>query len=115
MIGAVWSAFTALPRGWHYLAGAIAAFALLGALWLYLSNREEADDRRNQDIGGAVQREGDLRETLDRTETGNETRDQVKRELDNGRSDGLYARCLRTARTPANCERFLPEREADDR
>src|SRR5687768_4408627 len=86
---------------------------LLGALCLWLDSREKADDAANQEIGATVQREGDLRETIERTEQGNEAREEIKRDVDRGGGTVLYEQCLRTARTPANCERFLPERQAD--
>lgn len=111
MILSLWTAFRALPRGWHWLAAGIAAIALLAALWLWLDAREKADDRRNQEIGAAAQRETDLRETLERTEKGNAAREEVRNDVDGAR----YTQCLRTARTPANCERFLPQRQADQR
>ena len=83
--------------------------AAIGAAWLWLDAREEADDKANQEIGATVQREGDLRETIERTEKANEARDDIASDRDNAR----YNQCLRTARTPANCERLLPQREAD--
>lgn len=92
----------------------LGAAALIGVLWLWLDHREKADDRNNQEIGAAVQREGDLRETLERTETANEAREEIERPGDAG--DRLrYDQCLRTARTPANCQRFLPGGQADQR
>lgn len=72
-----------------------------GYVWLVKS--EEADDRQNQEIGAKVQREGDLRETIERAEKANEARDDI-RISDRTR----YEQCVRTARTPANCKRLLP-------
>src|SRR5690606_17750034 len=72
--------------------------ALLGALWLWIDAREEADDQRNQEIGATVQREGDLRETITRTEKANEAAAKVERDPV-ARRDG----CLRHSRTPENC------------
>ena len=106
MILAAWAAFRALPRGWHYLAAAIAALGLLWALWAYLAHREEADDRNNQAIGAERQRAENMAETIDRVEQANEARDDI-RSSDHAR----YDQCVRTARTPANCERFLPSGE----
>jgi hypothetical protein len=102
-----------LARGWWVLI----ALAALGGAILWLNAREEADDRANQDIGAAVQREADLRETIERTEQANDTRTEVREALarDDGRSRAVYDQCLRTARTPANCERFLPSGEAAER
>lgn len=83
---------------------ALAAIVLLVVAYFYLSAREEADDKRNQEIGGQIQREGDLRKTIERTEIANEARDDIRSNRDRTR----YDQCLRTARTPANCERLLP-------
>lgn len=76
----------------------LGAAALLGALWLWIDAREEADDQRNQEIGATVQREGDLRETITRTEKANEAAAKVERDPV-ARRDG----CLRHSRTPENC------------
>ena len=103
--------FLGLAKGWWVLGAAV---AVLGAVW-WLQAREKADDKANQEIGAAVQREGDLQETIKRTEQGNETRDQVRHDLNAGGSRELYDQCVRTARTPANCVRFLPVSEADKR
>lgn len=92
----------------------IASYGLLTALavgaWIWFDAREKADDKANQEIGGAVQREADLRETVKNVEKANEAADLIRR--DPARA---YAECLRTARTPANCQRFLPHSEAPDR
>jgi membrane protein implicated in regulation of membrane protease activity len=86
---------------------AVGAALILGGAWLWLDSREKADDKANQEIGAAVQREGDLRETIERTETANEAREEIGRH--DAAGDRLrYDQCLRSARTPANCERFLP-------
>ena len=90
-------------RAWA-IAGVAALLALAGA-YLWITKAEEADDRRNQDIGAKVQREGDMRKTIERTEKANEARDDIRRNRDSSR----YDQCLRTARTPANCERLLPK------
>lgn len=94
--------------------GAALLLALLG-LFLWWNAAENADDKANQKIGAAIEREGALTRTLERTEQGNEARDTITRDLEtnDGRSCAVYNQCLRTARTPANCERFLPERQAD--
>ena len=110
------SKFVSLPKWVQYL-GYAAGIALVlglsyGATRLWFSHH----DKQQQEIGASSQREGDLRETLNRTEKGNEARTQVQHDLQSGgRSDALYAQCLRTARTPENCQRFLPQRKADQR
>ena len=80
------------------VALAIAVAAILGGLWLWLDSRERADDAANQEIGATVQREGDLRETITRTEKANEAAAKVERDPV-ARRDG----CLRHSRTPENC------------
>jgi len=97
---------------WLWIPIAIAA---LSGGFLWLQAREQADDKANQEIGAKIQREGDLRTTLERTEQGNDAREEIEQDLqtDDGRSCTVYRQCVRTARTPANCVRFLPEREKD--
>lgn len=75
--------------------------AAVGA-YVWFTQAEKADDKANQEIGAKVQREGDLRETIKRAEKANEARDDISRDRD----DARYHQCLRTARTPANCERL---------
>lgn len=72
--------------------------ALLGALWLWIDAREEADDQRNQEIGATVERERSLAEAIERTEKANEAAAKVERDPV-ARRDG----CLRHSRTPENC------------
>lgn len=107
-----WFAVKALGLArWVWLLGAIVA--VIGAV-AWLQARERADDKANQEIGATKQREGDLRATLERTETANDAREEIERPGAAG--DKLrYDQCLRTARTPANCERFLPSGSAPDR
>lgn len=101
-----------VPRWIFVLVGA--AVLLVGA-WVWIVKSEEADDRRNQEIGAVVEREEALKEAVERVETGNEAREEINRNDDLG--DRLrYRQCLRSARTPANCDRYLlPERPADQR
>lgn len=96
-----------IARGWLLLVLLLVAVALV----LLVREAEQADDRRNQDIGAAVQREGDLRETLQRTETAHAARNDIG----DDRGTARYDQCLRTARTPENCQRFLPGGGADQR
>jgi len=87
-----------LPRYiWLILIGCAAA-----GLWLWLQAEENRDDRANQEIGRAVEREETTRGVLERVEKGNEVRETVR-----PGSRAIYDECLRSSRTPANCERFL--------
>ena len=88
--------------GLHRIAWIGIAALLLAAGIYWLQAREEADDKANQEIGAQGQREGDLRKTIERAEKANEARDDISRNRDNAR----YDQCVRTARTPANCERL---------
>lgn len=108
-----WFAIKALglPR---YLWIVIAVVAVV-TLGLWLAAIEKADDKSNQQIGRTEERLETTTEVLERTEQGNATRTEIERDVVRGSGDVLYQQCLRTARTPANCERFLPERPAAER
>ena len=100
--------FLGLAKG-LWLLGAVVL--LIGAV-AWLKSRETADDKANVEIGRAIEREEALTETIERVETANEAREEIGRP--DAAGDRLrYDQCLRTARTPANCERFLPDRQAD--
>lgn len=101
------------PR-FYLIAGGV--LLVIVAIVMY-SCAERADDRSNQQIGATVERERATTEVLQRTEKANEVREQTTRDLrsDDGRSDVAYRQCLRSARTPANCERLLPGGQADQR
>lgn len=92
---------------WLIAAGLV--LLALGGMYLWITKAEEADDKKNQEAGAKVQREGDLRETIKRTEKANEARNDIR----SNRDDSRYRQCLRTARTPKSCQRLLPERETD--
>ena len=100
----IWAFFAkellGLARGWWLLiiATVIAALVLIANHWL------DGLIETATATGAVAQREGDLRETIQRTETAHAARDEV-RDL---HSPAAYDQCLRTARTPANCQRFLP-------
>lgn len=79
------------------LSGVLAVIAL-AALYLWLGAREEADDRANQEVGAAVQREADLQETVTRVERANHAEEQVR--IDDA---ARRASCMRHSRTPENC------------
>lgn len=95
--------FLGLPRGLWVLIG-IAALAVLSTIWF----ADKMDESR--ETGAAIERANGMAETLDRVEQGQETRDAIEREAADGSGSMLYDQCVRSARTPANCERFLPRR-----
>ena len=53
--------------------------------------------------------------TLERVEISNETVEKVQKEITTGSGSLLYSECLRSARTPANCQRFLPSGQKAER
>lgn len=91
-----------------YVLPALAFVALCGALWLWIDSREAADDRANQQIGRTVEREQSQAVTIERVEQANEAREEI--EQPGAAGDRVrYEQCLRSARTPGSCVRFLPE------
>lgn len=93
-----------------HVALGLAVIALLGALWAFLSAREKADDKANQQIGAVAEQSRAAVETIKRVETGNAAREDIRAPG----SDGdcvRYAQCVRSARpsAAANCARFLPD------
>ncbi|NLR72864.1 hypothetical protein HGI47_18470 [Novosphingobium sp. ERN07] len=62
-------------------------------------------NQTQREAGAASQRAQDLETTLKRTEEGNAARIEIR----DPRGSARYDQCLRSARTPENCQRFLPE------
>lgn len=98
-----------LARYWWILI----AIAAVTGLWFAYTATLDRMTETAKDAGAVEQREADLTETLNRTEQGNAAREEVRREVDAGSGSAVYTQCLRTARTPENCLRFLPKLEAD--
>lgn len=99
---------------WQVYAALGAVLALL-AVWAW--HKGQVSDAASEGVqkGAQQQRESDLIETIERTEQANEARQVIQGEVRSGAGGNLYDQCLRTARTPANCKRFLPSGEAPDR
>jgi hypothetical protein len=95
---------------WQLYAALGAALALLAA-WAWHNSQVADAASDGAERGAQQQREADLTETIDRTEQANETRQVIQGEVRAGNGRVLYDQCLRTARTPANCQRFLPRGE----
>lgn len=93
-----------LPR-YLWIALALAALAVL-ILWI--NKAEEADDLHNQEIGRTEERLETTTEVLQRTETANAAREAITQSGPSG-DRVRYDQCLRSARNPENCKRFLPE------
>ena len=92
-------------RKWLLIIGAVIAIGAGYLLWL--SNR----DAGNVEKGKTEQTVENLEETVNRVDQANEARDTIR--VDNG--NARFDQCMRTARTPANCQRFLPSGEAPKR
>lgn len=99
-----WLAIKALglPR---WMWGAIAVLALLLAhMWLTDSREDKAEDR-----GRVIERADQQAKIIETTEKANEAREQTAKDFRAGGSPELYANCLRSARNPENCKRFMPK------
>lgn len=100
--------FRALPVGIKWL---LVIWIIAAVLTLIIDGWMDRTIQTAVEAGAAEQRETDLRETIRNVEKANAARDEVHNDIDGAR----YNQCLRTARTPANCKRFLPARHADQR
>lgn len=110
---AIWQAVKSFAQRlpWQAWVAFVAALAVMGVWWWHNGQVNEAAKVGRLE-GATQQRETDLIETIERTEQANETRTVIESEVRAGSGDTLYRECLRTARTPANCQRFLPGGEA---
>jgi len=88
-------------RKWLLIVGAV--IAVSGGYLLWLSNR----DAGNVEKGREEQSQIGYQETIKRAEKANEARDTIR--IDNG--NARFDQCVRTARTPSSCKRFLFGRE----
>jgi type VI protein secretion system component VasF len=86
---------------------ALGALVLIITLWGW--HRSSVNSAASDGIqqGRQEQREETLETIIKRTEQANDARQEIEREIRIGNGDNLYRNCLRTARTPAHCERFL--------
>lgn len=98
-----------LARGWWVLI----AVAVLAAGIAWLIHAEKADDKANQEIGALQQSNAGLHENAKRTEIGNDAREEIRAPGAVG-DRARYDQCLRSARSPENCGRFLPEHAPDN-
>ena len=92
---------TILARYWPHFA--LGLFAILGVIAFKVWLADVKHDARQE--GVTTERAGQLTETLNSVEKANDTR----RQIDDPASRARYDECLRSARTPANCQRFLPQ------
>lgn len=100
-----------LPSWLKWSLAGIAGVVLITAVFLWIDAGERADDRANQEVGATIQREGDQAKTIENVGVANDTRADVEasQKRNNGRNPEFYASCLRSARTPENCKRFMPD------
>lgn len=88
----------ALAKRFAPLAAIALGLLLVGLAVLAFNLWLDGRDTRNQEIGATVQREGDLRATIERVEKANEAAAKVERD-----PAARRAGCLRHSRTPENC------------
>lgn len=93
------------------------AVVALVLLYVAVVMLEASDDKNNQAIGATAEREAQVTEVLERTETGNAVREQAEREIGSGTGTIAYDQCMRYDRNAASgsCERFLPQRPDAER
>ena len=101
------SFLSAIPTPWKLGALAVAAvLAIVGVLAFIDRAFDETEEK-----GAVVERAKSAEQTIKNVETANEARDEVVQRDDAG-DRVRFCQCLRTARTPANCQRFLRGGEA---
>lgn len=95
------------------VAGIIAAVLIAAAVafFYFADKKEQRIEDKLEEKGAVTERAETQGETLNRVEVGNEEREKVTRNDDAG-AQLRYDQCLRSARTPANCQRLLPQRPA---
>lgn len=104
----IFSWFKGLQMAQKAAVGGIALLVVIAVIVIANSWFDKVIDNA-EEKGATDQREGDLQETLKRTEEGNDAREKIRNNVGTAR----YDQCLRTAREPENCERFLPEQQSD--
>lgn len=97
---------------WKVWAGFAALALVLGGVW-YCT--EQVDERVEQaeEIGATTERNIQLEQTIENVKKAEDAREDI---TDPSPAGDLtrYNQCVRTARTPANCERFLPSVQPTD-
>lgn len=103
-MNALWTALTASRGAKIALAVLILIVAALALYVWAMSHHDETVETAVQQ-GREAQQRDDALETLNTVKEANDARSAVN---DAG-SRARYDECLRSARNPANCQRFLPE------
>lgn len=97
-------------NNWKWLLPAIAA----AGLFLMLKMEQAENERLNVELKHTKSELSIARQTITRIMEANNARNDIKEGVRNPAGNPVaYDQCLRTARTPANCERFLPSSPAD--
>lgn len=91
---------------WKIYAG-IAALVLLGGTLWYCNHQVEERVEQGTEIGRVEERNEQLEETIKNVEKADEARKEIAESGPAGDAR-RYDQCLRTARNPENCERWLP-------
>ena len=78
------------------------------AFFTFADKKEQRIEDKLEEKGVLKERSETQGETLNRVETANEEREKATRNDDAG-AQLRYDQCLRSARTPENCKRLLPE------
>ena len=97
---------------WQIYAG-VAALALIGGTVWYCNEQVEERVEVAEELGGEKERTKQFEQTIENVGKANEAREDIE-EIGPTGDAVRYRQCLRTARTPANCERFLPAVPADN-
>lgn len=79
----------------------LAAIVIIGTV----THLIDAGQEQARDAGVQTERAATTGRVIENVQTANETRAEVR----DDRSRAAWDECLRSARNPANCERFLPE------
>jgi type II secretory pathway pseudopilin PulG len=82
----------------RWAIGGVLLIIALAALYHWLGAREEADDRANQNVGAAVQREANQAATIDNARKADHAEQELRRDPV-ARDD----ECMRYATNPDDC------------
>lgn len=93
---------------WKWIGIGVAALLLVITAWRFIDRAFDETAEK----GRVEERAENAEQIIENVKDADDAREEIKRPGPVG-DRVRYDQCLRTARTPANCERFLPEREAD--
>lgn len=92
------------------LIGLVLVAAVI-AFFTFADKKEQRIETKLEEKGVLKERSETQGETINRVKEANDVREEVNRNDDAG-ARLRYEQCLLSARTPANCQRLLPERPA---